>query len=228
VKVETVDIFTIAEYAWYEWVKFRDTVTKFPVSKIQLGKELGAAIDIGPNMVRKVMKSNGKVMYRTSVRSLMPDKIQSPSERKEREAFDVAIEEKYGLPMTEADFKDDLDYADFVTPNFECYEDDEVPASKMSYIDGVKDKDDVDTYDQYIGAQVRVPIGDEIRTGKVIRRKRELDGNVKGRANANSLLDARTYEIDFPDGHSDEYTAKVIAEKMYAQCDEEGNHFNLM
>jgi hypothetical protein len=35
---------TIAEYAWYEWVKFRDTSAKFPVSKIQLRRDLGAAI----------------------------------------------------------------------------------------------------------------------------------------------------------------------------------------
>jgi hypothetical protein len=34
IKGETVDISTIAEYAWYEWVKFRDTADKFPVSKI--------------------------------------------------------------------------------------------------------------------------------------------------------------------------------------------------
>jgi hypothetical protein len=47
-KGETVDISTIAEYAWYEWVKFRDTASKFPVSKIQLGRYLGAAIDIFP------------------------------------------------------------------------------------------------------------------------------------------------------------------------------------
>jgi hypothetical protein len=48
IKGETVDISTIAEYAWYEWVKFRDTAAKFPVSKIQLGRDLVAAIDIGP------------------------------------------------------------------------------------------------------------------------------------------------------------------------------------
>jgi hypothetical protein len=44
VKSETVDISTIAEYALYEWVKFRDTAAKFPVSKIQLGRYLGVAI----------------------------------------------------------------------------------------------------------------------------------------------------------------------------------------
>jgi hypothetical protein len=53
VKCETVDISTIAEYAWYEWVKFRDTADKFPVLKIQLGRELGAAIDIGPPSQKK-------------------------------------------------------------------------------------------------------------------------------------------------------------------------------
>jgi hypothetical protein len=33
------------------------------------------------------------------------------------------------------------------------------------------------------------------------------------------MLDTRNYEIEFPDGRSDEYTANAIAENMYAQCD---------
>jgi hypothetical protein len=152
VKGETVDIFTISEYTWYEWLKFRDATAKFPVSKIQLDRDVGAAIDICPVMARKIMKENGQVMYCISVRSLTPDEIQSPSERKESEAFDAAIEDRYGLSTTDADFKDDPDYADFVTPNFECYEDDEVPASKIPYIDHVKYKYDIDTYDQYVVA----------------------------------------------------------------------------
>jgi hypothetical protein len=75
---------------------------------------------------------------------------------------------------------------------------------------------------------VRVPIGDDICSGKVVRRKRELDGTVRGRANANSMLDTTTYDIEFPDGHSNEYTANVIAENIYAQCDIEGRQYNLM
>jgi hypothetical protein len=67
IKVETVDISTISEYAWYEWVKFRDTAANFPVSKIQLGSYLGDSIDIGPAMTRKVLKQNGSIMYRSLV-----------------------------------------------------------------------------------------------------------------------------------------------------------------
>jgi hypothetical protein len=121
--------------------------------------------------------------------------------------------------MDKSDFKDDPDYAYFVTPTYDCYEDDEVSSSKMPDIDDVKDENDVDTYDQYAGSNVRVPIGNDIRSGKVVRRKRELDGNVMGRSNANSMLDTRTYGIEFTDGRSDEYTANVIAENMFAQCE---------
>jgi hypothetical protein len=162
------------------------------------------------------------VMYRSSVRSLTQDEIQSPTEQKERQEFDIAIEEKFGPAMNKGDFHNDPDYADFVTPTFDCYEDEEVPPSKMPDIDDIKKEHDVDTYDQYVGAHTRVPIGDEIKSGKVLRRKRELDDTVRGRTNANPMLDTRNYEIEFPDGRSDEYTANVITENMYAQCDTEG------
>jgi hypothetical protein len=108
-KGETVDISTIAEYAWSEWVTFHDTAAKFPVSKIQLGRYLGAAIDIVPAMTRKILKKNGSVVYRSSVRPLTPDKIQSPTENKEREEFDIAIENKFGASMDIDDFQDDPD-----------------------------------------------------------------------------------------------------------------------
>jgi hypothetical protein len=192
------------------------------VSKIHLGRDLGAAIDIGPAMTRKILKQNGTVMYRSSVRSLTQDEIQSPTEHKERQEFDIAIEEKFGPAMNKDDFKDDPDYRDFFTPTYDCYEDDEVPPCNMPDIDDIKKEHDVDTYDQYVGAHVRVPNGNEIRSGEVLRRKHELDGTVRGRDNANPMLETITYEIEFPDGLSDEYTANVIAENMDAQCDIEG------
>jgi hypothetical protein len=105
--------------------------------------------------------------------------------------------------MSKDDFQNDPDCADFVTPTYDCYEDDKVSPSKIPDIDDIKEEHDFDTYDQYAGARVRVPIGDEIRSGKVVWRKRELDGTVRGRANANSILDTRTYEIDLPEGRSD-------------------------
>jgi hypothetical protein len=131
-------------------------------------------------MARNILKKNGSVMYRTPVRPLTPDEIQSPNENKECEQFDITIEKKFGTSMDKNNFKYDPDYADFVTPTYDCYEDDEVSSSKMPDIDDIKEEHDVDTYDQYVGAHLRVPIEDEILSGKVVRRKREMDGTVRG------------------------------------------------
>jgi hypothetical protein len=124
IKGETVDISTITEYVWYEWVKFRDTAAKFSWSKIQLGRDLGSAIDIGSSMMRTILKHNGSMMYIPSVRPLTQDYIQSPTDKKEREEFDIAIEKKFGPAMNKDEFQDDPDYADVVTPTYDCYEDD--------------------------------------------------------------------------------------------------------
>jgi hypothetical protein len=90
------------------------------------------------------------------------------------------------------------------------------------------DEHDVDTYDQHVGASVQLSIGDKVQNGNVTGRKRGLDGVAKGKASANPILDTRTYNVGFPDGHSEEYTANVVAENMYAQCDEEGNQFLML
>jgi hypothetical protein len=119
VKCQTVDISTIAEYSWYEWVKLRYTATTFPVSKIELGRDLGATIDIGPIVARKILNNNGVMMYRTSVRPLTPDEIQYPTEKKEHEEFDITVETKFGTSMDKDYFKDDPDKSDFVTPTYD-------------------------------------------------------------------------------------------------------------
>jgi hypothetical protein len=53
---------------------------------------MGASIYSGPIMTRKILKNNRSVMYRTSVRPITPDEIQYPTEKKEREEFDITIE----------------------------------------------------------------------------------------------------------------------------------------
>jgi hypothetical protein len=53
VKDEPYDVSPMAAYAWYECVKFCDTSVNSPYSNIQLGRDLGAPIDIGHVMARK-------------------------------------------------------------------------------------------------------------------------------------------------------------------------------
>jgi hypothetical protein len=73
IKSRLSDISTLADYYWYEWVKFCDSVQNFPDSQEWLGRYLGPVIYIGPTMDHTVMKDNSEVMYRVSVRSLSLD-----------------------------------------------------------------------------------------------------------------------------------------------------------
>jgi hypothetical protein len=123
VKGQTYDIFSLTEYAWYEWVKFRDTGQNYPKSKEWLGRDLRPAIEIGPEILRKVLKINGELMFRVSVRGLTLDEMQIPDEQKRRQEYDEAIKMKLGKGMQDHELKFDPDFADFVTPTHDCYED---------------------------------------------------------------------------------------------------------
>ena len=57
--------------------------------------------------------------------------------------------------------------------------------------------------------------------------KRDHKGNTIGRANDNSILDSREYNVQFDDVGVSELTANMIAESMYAMCDENGDHILL-
>ena len=67
-----------------------------------------------------------------------------------------------------------------------------------------------------------------MRSGSVKRRARDAKGELFGTRNSNPILDTRSYEVDFPDGTVAEFTANVIAENMFSQCDGAGNQYRLM
>ena len=87
---------------------------------------------------------------------------------------------------------------------------------------------DVETFDAYLQAEVLLPKGDKYLTGTVIGRKRDADGNPIGKRNTNPILDTRVYEVQFPDGHVEEFAANMIAESIYSQVDDEGNQYLLL
>ncbi|KAL7571623.1 hypothetical protein ACA910_011163 [Epithemia clementina (nom. ined.)] len=64
--------------------------------------------------------------------------------------------------------------------------------------------------------------------GKVTRLKRDLDGEYKGVAHKNPILNTRLYEVEFPDGKVTEYAANILAQNMIAQCDLDSNQWLLL
>ena len=107
------------------------------------------------------------------------------------------------------------------TPTFVPYEDEETTPSQLPDIDDVTPE----VADSYVGAQVNLPIGGTTSEGTVKRRAWDTNGNLQGKADTNPILDTRTYEVEFSDGRTAEFSANAIAEHMFAQCDPAGNQY---
>ena len=224
---ETPDISQFAHLGWYEWVKFRDQVAAFPDAKLELGRYLGPSIDVGPAMTCAILKKNGEVVHRSTVRSITPDEKDDPEEVADRQAFDVSVKEKLGPELKPEEMVAD----DIETPSMEAYADDD-DGEEQRVVDE-DDKEQVDEptphgIDAYLNAEVLLPIGGQMRSGSVRARVTGPNGEPLGRRNNNPILDTRQYEVEFPDGTVSHYSANVIAENMYAQCDAEGNQFLLL
>jgi phage baseplate assembly protein gpV len=82
--------------------------------------------------------------------------------------------------------------------------------------------EDHEEYDNYVTAQVLLPRGEQMELATVLRRKRDADGRLIGKYNANPIQDTSEYEVQFSDGTVLEYAANDIAENLYSQVDDEG------
>jgi hypothetical protein len=122
--------------------------------------------------------------------------------RPSRSHFENMITKCIGRKSVPGDFP-----AENLTPEYEHYRGhtmEEGPDN--AYEEGSPDKDNLDPLpmpeagDNYILAEVLLPLGSFLRRGKVISRKRDADGNTVGRAHKRPILNTLTYDIEFNDG----------------------------
>jgi hypothetical protein len=91
------------------------------------------------------------------------------------------------------------------------------------------DNIEFDSFDQYLSAEFVVNRDGDVATAKVIKRAKDNEGNPIGKRHTNPLLDTREYECELEDGTVMRHNANVIAENIFAQCDDEGRrrHFSM-
>ena len=167
-------------------------------------------------MTHKILKANGEVVPRSTVRSLEDTELVCSVHAALRRTFDERIQDKFGRPAVAADFP-----VGDVTPSHEHYEDDEDKLNVPS--PPPEEEPTPEAGDHYVHADVMLPRGNTFARGRVIGRKRDHEGNVVSRANDNPVLDTRQYNVEFEDGDVIELTANIIAQNMYAMCDADGH-----
>ena len=218
---DTADISRLCQFAWYDWLMFRDAQASYPDDTIVLGRYLGPAIDTGPAHTAKILKQNGQVVYRSTYRHLTPDELERPEHIALRAEFDAAITAKLGPAASRDDYAPEDLTPDPSDPDDD---DDSLLGDQLSDIDETPTPE---VGDNYLQAELLFPRGNEMARGKVISRKRDADGNTVGRAHNNPILDTRMYNVEFEDGDVAELTANAIAISMYTQCDPDGNQYLL-
>jgi hypothetical protein len=85
-----------------------------------------------------------------------------------------------------------------------------------------------ESYDEYLTAQIFLPVGGEMAKGQVTKCHRDHNGRPIGVRHSNSMLDTCEYEVQYPDGSTQSYLANVIAENLYCQVDAEGKQYAVM
>ena len=149
-----------------------------------MGRWLGPAVDVGSALKYKILKSNGQVVPRSTIRHLTLDELTNPDHIAMTKAFDENIIQKIGVPATENDFdKDNL------TPTFEYYNDNNQYIAPDAPPEQLTLKPEIG--DNYVKMELILPRGGTLAMGRVTERKRDHEGNVIGRSNANPILDNR-------------------------------------
>jgi hypothetical protein len=217
---QQADISPWCDFQWYQWVKYYDERASFPEDKQVLGKYLGPSPGVGTRMTAKILTKDGSYFHTLTFRPLNPEEVEKEVEQ--RLAFLAHVEQRLGAKSEPGDFEDGLGLDHYEMSH---YEDD-----NDGGIDQMPDREEqqFEHFDRYLNAEVLLNHRDSMTTGRVSSRKREHDGSLVGQGNDNPILDTRSYMVSFEDGSEAEYSANVLAENMFAQCDSDGNQFLLM
>ena len=163
---------------------FNDSQATFPETKFHVGRWLGPAVDVGSALTYKILKSNGQVVPRSTIRHLTLDELANPDHISMKKGFDNNIIQKLGVPATEHDFD-----KDYLTPTYEYYDDDHQEATPNDPPEQLTPTPEIGY--NYINMELMLPSGGILARGRVTQRKRDHEDNVIGRSNANPILDTQ-------------------------------------
>ena len=229
------DISNLCQFGWYEWCYFREQTAAFPNQREVLGRVLGPSRGEGNEMCQWVLKANGKVVPRRSVRPLHEAEIHSPCEIRKRETFDELIERSHGTSINPPKVAEQVKQGDSEADDTsgsavetDLPEVPEYPEVEDTVDSTGKVLNQQPAYDKLINAEILLQLDDKMTMGKVKGRSIGDHGKVMGSYHDNPILNSIVYDVEFPDGQVKEYAANILAENMLSQVDPDGHNRLLM
>jgi hypothetical protein len=218
---DTADISHLCEFAWYDPVWYVDITD--PFQNKQIARYLGPSHDIGQAMCSKLITRKGRIIAQTSVLPMSASDLDNAVIKDQIASFDNALKKALGdraVGILIDLLPDEIDEREYI-----AYQD-ETMTKRITMPEA--DEYDHDQYLKFSSARVSLPVGGDMKHGRVTKRKRDEDGVLIGIAHPNPLLDTSLYEVEFDDGATEAFAANIFAENVYAKVDHEGNQYSLL
>jgi hypothetical protein len=212
---DTQDISEYLHFDWYQPVYHYDEKKVFPEEREELGRWLGPAHDVGQALCYWILKGNGQVVARTTVKTIT--------------AEDILLNVQLAANIAAMD----KEISESIEPYQEYMLKDLDEQDEGHYHDREENcEDDPLAKDLLVGAEVHLPRqegqdgGKETRpVGKVVGRKHKDDGTLVGSYHPDQRLDTRQYEVEFNDGTREAYVYNTIAQALYSELDADGERW---
>ena len=232
----------ISEYLfheWFDWVWFHNPMNP-QVQK--LGRWLGPAHNCGQGFAFYILSDTGKVFTRFTISKLSSADHNDANVLRRKEEFTTKMEAAIGnfSSSTNAHCEENLGSDPYVN----LFDNDEIDDQHIEFqeldsngeVVGVpefepKSPDDhvlAEASDEFVNSKVPLSFQGELKEGIIKRRKRTADGLLLGTKSDSPITDSRVYEVKFPDGTYQDYSANVIIESLYAHVDDNGLSHGLL
>ena len=220
----TPEITEYLDFSFYDYVVHKPNAG---VGAPEIGRWLGVAHRVGPDMSYWILPSSGIPIACTTVQRITNLEKQQDVWKKRIQQFDDRIQHIFNTTTTSVPINPNAIQQGKLLSLED--EDDEFIQEYSRVIDSdhVKHIDDlhIGKDNNYIGMElgIRRHIDGPLEHAVVKKRKTDIEGKPLGTSNNIPILDHSQYEVEYLDGQIETLTANQIAENLLAQVDEEGH-----
>ena len=219
------DISEYVSFTFYSWIWHWDEQAKCKT----IGRWLGVAESVGPVMTFHILPISCIPIPRSSVISIPEHEYSSDAVKQMMSSFDATINDKIGnnnkflvdtnIPVDiQNKYVDSFKKLNELKAAPKLWDDD---PNSLPY-EATSEEAAMEQLDEYIGTQILLSTKTGPKLVKVTSRKRENSGHLIGTKHSKPPLDSRMYNVQFPDGHFEQYTTNVLAEDIFESCDDDG------
>ena len=224
----TPNISEFIQNKWYDWIIFHEPDDPM---KWNVGRWLGPGHSSGQGMAYNVLKSNGRVVVRSTIYPIEDLQMDDEAIKRKKDDYTTEMESHIGnyskatvsnsSIKSEDPYQELFDFDDGLDDEHEPQEldDDNLP---FRYPKIESDPPSANDDDEYVGMSLVLQNLGEMKEGTIKRRKLNPDGTLVGSKNANPMLDTREYIVEFVDENYANYSTNVLIENLSQQVDSNG------